>query len=75
VTIHVHSSLESGRAYTYTQYAIWSTEYCIWNMEFGIQYGKWDEECGTLNIQYGPRRKDRRVWRAWGLQYEVWSTD
>ena len=42
VTIHVHSSLESGRACTYDNYAIWSTEYGIWIMEFGIQYGKWD---------------------------------
>ena len=57
VTIHAHSSLESGRACTYAQYAIWSTEYGIWNMEFGIQYGKWDVECGTWNIQYGARRK------------------
>ena len=43
-------------------------------MEFGLQYGKWDVECGTWTIQYGARCKDCRIWRAWGMQYEEWST-
>ena len=55
--------------------SIWSTEYGIWIMEFGIQYKQSNVKSGTWNIQYGARREDCRVWRAWGLQYEEWSTD
>ena len=50
VTIHVHLSLESGRACTYANYAIWSTEYGIWIMEFGMQYKQWDVKSGIWNI-------------------------
>ena len=67
VTIHVRSSLESGRACTYDNYAIWSTEYGIWIVEFGIQYKQSNVKSGTWNIQYGARREDREVWRAWGF--------
>ena len=52
-------------------------EHRIWCMHYGIgiQYGKWDVECGTWTIQYGAPCKDCRIWRAWGMQYEAWSTD
>ena len=55
MTIHVHPSLESGRACTYASYAIRSTEYGTWIMEFGIQYGKWDVEHGIFNMDHGVR--------------------
>ena len=52
-------------------------EHRIWCMHYGIgiQYGKWDVECGTWNLQYGARRKERGAWRAWSMQYGEWSTD
>ena len=41
--------------------------YASMDMEVGMQYKQWDVECGTWNIQYGARREDREVWRAWGF--------
>ena len=75
VTIHVHSSLESGRACTYANYARWSTEYgvCIMELEYNMENGMWNVEHGLFNMEH--RVRTARIWRAWGMQYEAWSTD
>ena len=57
VSIHVHSSLESGRACTCANYAIWSTEYgmCIMNLEYNMENGMWNVEHGIFNMEHGVR--------------------
>ncbi len=57
MTIHVHSSLESGGACTYAHYAIWSTEYGIWIMvlEYNMENGMWNVEHGIFNMEHGVR--------------------